>query len=376
MVYQINPSAEETSVIAKVDPKEVLSLRVRKSGVIYMGMANDGQLSTLSAGHANRGTFTSPVLDAQQVSRFGKMHLHGTLPKNTKLTVATRSGNVGGTNDAGWSNWSDEVPATEYVTIPSPPARFFQYRLTLQSEAGETTPAVDEVSVAYQLPNLTPRVTSIKLSGGGRSAMQQLMQGESAPGAAGQSRPTADPNVSVSWDAEDSNGDALEYTLYFRSVGSSSAPWILLKDKLDDTSYEWNTRAVGDGRYELKIVASDAAANPINEGRSGSRVSDPINVDNTAPLIGEIKATPLEGSAGLGARVVDRTSSVAFVDYSVDSSTDWQAVLPADKIADSPEETYEFVVGGLSAGDHQITVRATDSHGNQAYETVSVSIGR
>ena len=71
------PDAEETSVVAKVDPKEVLSLLASKSGQIYMGMANDGQLSTLSAGHANKGTFTSPVLDAQQISRFGKIHLHG-----------------------------------------------------------------------------------------------------------------------------------------------------------------------------------------------------------------------------------------------------------------------------------------------------------
>ena len=40
------------------------------------------------------------------------------------------------------------------------------------------------------------------------------------------------------------------------------------------------------------------------------------------------------------------------------------------------QEIYDFVVGGLSAGDHQLTLRATDAHGNQAFETVSVTIAK
>src|SRR5262249_49613115 len=115
MLYQINPGAEETSVVAKVDPKEILSLLPAKDGRIYMGMANDGQVMSLSGGYATRGTFTSPVLDATQISRFGKIHLRGSLPKSTGITVATRSGNVEETSDSGWSKWSDEAPAAEYL---------------------------------------------------------------------------------------------------------------------------------------------------------------------------------------------------------------------------------------------------------------------
>jgi len=71
--------------------------------------------------------------------------------------------------------------------------------------------------------------------------------------------------------------------------------------------------------------------------------------------------------------VVDITSTVAALAYSVDSTEDWQAVLPVDTIADSPEEAYSFVVGGLSAGSHQVTLRATDSEGNQSFTTVKVT---
>ena len=35
-------------------------------------------------------------------------------------------------------------------------------------------------------------------------------------------------------------------------------------------------------------------------------------------------------------------TTVASLDYSIDSNADWQSVLPVDKIADSPEETYDF----------------------------------
>ena len=40
------------------------------------------------------------------------------------------------------------------------------------------------------------------------------------------------------------------------------------------------------GNYEIKVVASDEAANPLGSGRKGSRVSDPIFVDNTPPRSG------------------------------------------------------------------------------------------
>jgi hypothetical protein len=62
------------------------------------------------------------------------------------------------------------------------------------------------------------------------------------------------------------------------------------------------------------------------------------------------------------------------MEYSVDSGGDWQAVLPSDNIFDSPEETVDFTVPKLSAGAHQITLRAGDAKGNHAYETVFVNI--
>ena len=76
----------------------------------------------------------------------------------------------------------------------------------------------------------------------------------------------------------------------------------------------------------------------------------------------------------LDLRVTDRTSTVASLEYSVDSSETWQAVLPTDKIFDEPEETVSITIADLAAGDHQIALRAADSHGNIGLQTVTVTV--
>jgi hypothetical protein len=357
-IYEVNPAAEETLALAKTDSKDVLCLLAAKDGRVFMGLANSGDVASMSRGYASDGTFTSPVLDAKQISRFGKVQLLGTLPTGSKLTISTRSGNVEETSAPGWSKWSDEVPAAEFTQIASPSARFFQYRLTFSSDAGQATPVVEEVNVAYQVPNLAPRVSSIRLTGGGES------DSDSATGGTGK--------ITIAWDASDPNEDELAYTLFFRN--GTRSPWIVLKDKLKDPTFDWDTHGAADGRYEIKVEASDASANPKGEGKTASRVSDPIVVDNTAPVIGDVASRVSGTDATLKLNAADRTTTVAKLEYSVDSSENWQLVLPSDKIADSPQEAYEFVVGGLSGGAHQIRVRCTDAKGNRSFETVNVSI--
>lgn len=355
-VYQVNPDAEETLILAKTDSKDVVCLLPGKDGRVFMGLANSGEIAAMSSGYAAEGTFTSAVLDAKQISRFGKVQLRGALPMGAKLTISTRSGNVEEAAAPGWSKWSDEIPAVEFVQVPSPSARFFQYRLTFTSDS-KVTPVVEEVSVAYQLPNLAPQIKSVRLP-------------ESSDEDSSAHRGTG--SLTISWDATDPNEDDLEYALYFRNGARS--PWIMLKDKLKDATFDWDTRGVGDGRYEIKVEASDSVANPKGAGKTASRVSDPILVDNTAPVIGDLKSSVAKADATVKLTVADRASTVAKLEYCVDSSEDWQLVLPSDNIADSPLEAYEFVVSGLKAGAHQIRVRAADAKGNRAFESINVSV--
>jgi hypothetical protein len=176
----------------------------------------------------------------------------------------------------------------------------------------------------------------------------------------------------ITWEASDPNHDALDYTLHFRA--GSQGPWILLEEKLQEQQYEWSTRGIADGRYQVRVVASDGRANPVGEGRSAARVSEVFTVDNTPPVIGDVKVAVEGNRATITARVVDRTSRVAGAAVAVNSKDDWQAIAASDKIFDSPDEGVVCTIENLAPGPHQITLRASDDHGNQAYETIQLMI--
>jgi hypothetical protein len=388
-IYLVNPSAQETAMLAKVDAKQVMCLLPVKDGSVFMGLANTGGISSMTAGYASEGTYLSPVLDATQVSRFGRIQLHGLLPSGTKLQLATRSGNVKDSDSPGWSPWTEDVDAEEFLPVRSPAARFLQYRLTFSTTDPSLSALVDHVDVAYQIPNMAPVVKSVRIGASGsdsgqtdngpgdnstaESAPAASSSGASVPGHAGDSgakSPGGTGTQTITWDASDPNNDALTYTLYFRR--DPQGPWVLLKDKLTQTSFDWDTRTVADGNYLVKVVASDALANPPGEGKTTSRVSDYFVVDNTPPTIGDVVYKTAGDAVTISLRAQDRTSTIANVEYTVDSSDQWQSLLPVDGIFDAPDELVRFSINGLTPGEHQVTIRATDSHGNQALQSLII----
>jgi hypothetical protein len=369
-VYQLNPAAEENIVVAKFDPKQVMTMLPIADGRILLGLANAGGIAAMSEGFADRGTFTSDVLDAHQVSRFGMVQLHGSLPADTSATLATRSGNLKDANSAdGWSKWSAEKPVNTFVSIDTPPGRFFQYRLTLKSDKGNATPTVTDVQLTYQVPNLPPVVKSIKLEPAPKPEGANVMP---MPGLVEASASDRNRIQIVSWSATDANDDSLIYTLSYRQVDAKT--WTVLKDDLKDATYTWDTQTIADGRYELRVTASDSLANAPGMGRQSARVSDPVTVDNTAPVFDTAKAAVATGEVKIDVKASDKTSTISEIAYSVDSAKDWQAVASSDSIYDSPVEAASFSVKSLSAGPHQIAVRATDSNGNQGFSNLAVSV--
>ena len=281
--------------------------------------------------------------------------------------MSTRSGNVRDSGQKSWSDWSQEIPAAEFVKVTSPAARFLQYRLTLAAaDGGKASPVVEDVSVSYQMPNMPPQIKSIKITPQPDQAATANPPSTEEPARI----PTARRQM-ITWEAADVNNDPLAYSLYFRQPG---APWILLKDKVRETQFDWDTRSVADGRYEVRVVANDAAANPPGKGRTSARVSDPVLVDNTPPAIGDVLWRQRGGDVQVDSKVVERTSTVALMEYAVNSGREWQTVLPSDNIFDAPEEKVSFTIPGLPAGTHQLTLRATDAKGNQAFENVFVTV--
>ena len=62
--------------------------------------------------------------------------------------------------------------------------------------------------------------------------------------------------VTVRWLAHDDNGDDLMFAVWYRGTGEAN--WRLLKDKINERYYSFDSALLPDGAYTLKVVASDA----------------------------------------------------------------------------------------------------------------------
>jgi hypothetical protein len=178
---------------------------------------------------------------------------------------------------------------------------------------------------------------------------------------------------SVLWSAHDENDDELRFSIYFR--GENETDWKLLKDKLEQKFYSWDSSAMPDGAYYLKIVSTDAPSNPPAQALHTERESERFVVDNTPPSIEALNATwnrsESGGNGGDPSMVQftarDATSSIERAQYSVDGG-EWIIVTPKNGISDSPEERYQFSVilpaGAPHGSEHTIAVRAYDRFEN------------
>jgi len=176
---------------------------------------------------------------------------------------------------------------------------------------------------------------------------------------------------SVLWSAHDDNDDDLVFTIYFR--GESEKDWRVLKDKLTQHFYAWDTASMPDGAYYLKIVASDSPSNPADQALWGARESDRFVVANTPPRIENLRA----GSGLLNTKAsfdaVAASGAIARAEYSIDAG-EWQLVFPVDGLSDAPKESYFMQLPGLPSGEHTLAVRVTDDFNNSATAKTTINV--
>src|SRR5258705_5460555 len=168
---------------------------------------------------------------------------------------------------------------------------------------------MEDVSVAYLPRNVAPEVLSISSLPIG-VGLQQMTQLQIDPNVESSG---LDPSLfgavvqvqprrlfqrgarSFQWQAEDRNGDTLEYSIYYRPLNETT--FRLLKDKLRDNFYTIDGATLADGRYIVKIIASDAPDNPSGQALSGERLSEPVDIDNTPPVLRAVGAPQSGGSS-------------------------------------------------------------------------------
>ena len=381
-IYSVTNDGRDTLLLQS--PEGQISSLFVKNNQIYAASSNQGKLFRFGNDLVAEGTYESPVRDAKLTASWGRIWWRG----GGAVEVQTRTGN-GERPDATWSDWSAPYKNPDGNQISSPRARFIQWRATVRGATAANSGGqswMEDVSVAYLPRNVAPEVLSISVLPIG-VGLQQIVQ------------VTMDPNVessgldpslfgpvaqvpprrfyqrgarSFQWQAEDRNSDTLEYAIYYRALNEQT--FRLLKDKLRDNFYTIDGATLADGRYIIKVVASDAPDNPPGQRLTGERLSEPVDIDNTPPVV---KVVGQPQTTGQSVRVVftvdDATGKVKKADASIDGAA-WAPVFPDDGIADSGRESYSVDFGPLAPGEHTISLRSFDSSGNVG--TLSVTVKR
>ncbi|HKV36506.1 MAG TPA: hypothetical protein VJP89_19350 [Pyrinomonadaceae bacterium] len=378
-IYSVTNDGRDTLLLQSPEG-QISSLFVRNNQV-YAASSNQGKLFRFNSDLVSEGSYESPVRDAKLTAAWGKIWWRGT----GAVEVQTRTGN-GERPDATWSDWSTPYRNPDGNQISSPRARFIQWRATVRSAASSTPASIEDISVAYLPRNVAPEVLSISVLPIG-VGLQQIAQVAVDPNVESSG---LDPSVfgpvapvpprrfyqrgarSFQWQAEDRNSDTLEYAIYYRALNEQT--FRLLKDKLRENFYTIDGATLADGRYVIKVIATDAPDNPPGQKLTGERLSEPIDIDNTPPvvkLVGQPQIT--RDSVRVVFSVDDATGKVKKADASVDGAA-WVPVFPDDGIADSGQETYTVEFGSLGPGEHTISLRSFDSSGNVG--TFSVTVKR
>ena len=351
-LFSVDPASEDKAIIYEDEQASQITAVAVSGDDVYVGTANPAKLIRLGRTFASEGTYNSDLIDAGQPAKWGKLQIEADVPQGCKVLVASRSGNVKDVNDPTFSGWTELTEVTEPIQLRCPLGRFCQYRLVLRSEGGHETPTIREVAVASTVPNLPPRVESVMV---GRIAVT---------GKTGMFK--------IGYKAKDDNGDKLIYKIDFRKAGRTS--WIELEDEQEADSFDWDGRTVEDGRYEIRVIASDERSNTSTTKLTGSRVSEPVVVDNTGPVIGEHSVETNEKTITLKVQISDEFSAIGELHYTVDSNADWIAAMPDDLVYDTTDENFTIVIEDLEAGEHILALRIRDDVGNTTYKTFELSV--
>lgn len=374
-VYRLD-SAESYTRLLNVAPTQVTALESASNGRIYAVTGNIGAVFSIGPELESSGTYESDVFDAGAFTYWGRLSTEG----SGTATFETRSGNLN-RPEQNWSAW-EKLNAGR---ISSPSARFLQYRATLARNADLT-----EVDIAYQMKNVAPVVeqvestpmnykfpapspglspsTTLNLPPIGRSH-----SANSAPPAPAESATTpaltwSKGIIGARWLASDDDGDTLSFKLEIRGIHETT--WKLLKDKIREHYYSWDSTAFPDGKYVIRVTASDELSNPPDQVLTGSLESDPFLIDNTPPEITGLQGTPAGSKIEVRFHAQDALSVIGKAEYSVNGG-DWCVVDPVTRLTDSKEEEYRVLVD-RTAGETTIAVRVGDEFENQTVAKIVV----
>ena len=353
-VYTVD-DAHAVSLVADTDERQVTAIGAAGRTRFVLGSDPATFHRVLATGGPD-AVWTSKALDAGLRARFGHLTWRG----SGALEVSTRSGDTQ-TPDSTWSAWS--APLAEGAAIQSPAGRYVQLRARMKDGAA----TLSDVALSFRTENLRAVVTEItaRERGGVGDTKEGIAPSGGSPG-------RHESTVRLGWKVDNPDEDELRYRVQFRREGETR--WIDATrpdDVVTKPELEWDTAALPEGRYRVRVQASDEIVNPLGDETQHALESAPVLVDNTPPVF---KSLVMQGRR-LKAEVVDGVGPVLRVEVAIDGRVEWRAVAAADGLFDTADETVDADLSTLlasagPAGPHIVAVRAFDAAGNSVVRDV------
>ncbi len=135
----------------------------------------------------------------------------------------------------------------------------------------------------------------------------------------------------------------------------------MLKEKLLDHFYAFDSTSFPDGKYLVRITASDAPSNIPTATLTSSLESESFTIDNTPPVITINSAD----AKALKFNAKDALSWIDKAEYSIDGG-DWVALLPDNLVTDSQSLDYTITANP----GQMVSIRVYDENDNVSAKTV------
>ncbi len=368
-LYHVDEN-EKMTLIYQFDQSQITSIISHNQSLI-VGTANMGECFRLGPDQAASGEFTSETLDTGLPVEWGIVSLEGRLTEQL-VNVFARSGNTEEPEQS-WSPWQPLTRDGDTFPVTCPPARFIQLRCKLERR-GDRVPVVEKISISYIQKNLAPQVTDILIHRPGdyynvssdnpNNNPDDRNIGLVYPKQLGEAEYKKGYR-SVDWLFEDPNFDGLSFDIYYRPKDRKQ--WFNLASDLFVNVYSWDSAQMQDGRYELKIVASDSVANPFGH-KFHEKISDPFDIDNSGPVIENVKFE--KNNITFNVRDAGVISAVL---YSINAGG-WLPCYPEDGLIDSKNESFRIDIKQNGTKTLELAIKAKDKSDN--YSVLYTSKGK
>jgi hypothetical protein len=304
-----------------VKEEEILGVEVGAKGVQTLFTGKAAAVYVVGEQPAD-AVYTTEALQETGTAQWGRISTVG----EGALEVETRSGFSEVPNDT-WSPWQPLKTGQSQ----SPPANALQVRVKFASADAR----LQELKIFRQVANRAPVLAKI-------DSMLNKTKG----------------TVSLTWTAEDVDGDTLGYVVQYRPRGGKQ--WLVLHDRLfDKKTMDLSPTDMPDGWYEVRVEATDLPSNGPKNAKAVARISKPFLIDRGRPEVtAEVKGRAVRGVA------TDAISRITRVDISVDGEPPVQAAA-SDGLFDQMSEGFELdLPESATKGPHTLLLQVTDEAGN------------